>query len=83
MQTRTNQHTSLPAISACHNFTPLEQVTRPTVPTADAAHYLNRRPQTLRSWASTEQGPVRPVRIFNRLAWPVAAIRALLNGEAA
>ena len=37
MQTLTNQ------------FTPLEQVTRPTVPTADAAHYLNRRPQTLRA----------------------------------
>lgn len=32
------------------NFTPLEQVTRPTVPTADAAHYLNRKPQTLRAW---------------------------------
>ena len=66
-----------------NQITPLEQVTRPTVPTADAAHYLNRRPQTLRSWSSTEQGPIRPVRIFGRLAWKVADIRALLNGEAA
>ncbi len=65
-----------------NQFTPLEQVTRPTVPTADAAHYLNRRPQTLRAWASAEQGPIRPVRINGRLAWPVAAIRALLNGDA-
>ncbi len=71
------------ATSAAHIFTPLEQVTRPTVPTADDAHYLNRKPQTMRSWASTEQGPIRPVRIFGRLAWPVAQIRALLNGEVA
>jgi hypothetical protein len=76
MQTVTNQH-------AAHIFTPLEQVTRPTVPTADAAHYLNRRPQTMRAWACLENGPIRPVRIFGRLAWPVAAIRALLNGEVA
>ena len=81
MQTRTNQHTSLPAISACHNFTPLEQVTRPTVPTADAAHYMNRQPQTMRAWACLENGPLRPIRINGRLAWPVAQIRALLNGE--
>lgn len=66
-----------------NQITPLEQVTRPTVTTADAAHYLNRQPQTLRSWASTEQGPIRPIRIFGRLAWPVAQIRALLNGEVA
>ncbi len=69
MQTLTNQ------------FPPLEQVTRPTVPTADAAHYLNRQPQTLRAWACLENGALRPVRISGRLAWPVAAIRALLNGE--
>ena len=80
MQTVTNQHTALKATS---NFIPLEQVTRPTVPTADAAHYLNRRPQTLRAWACLENGPLRPVRINGRLAWPVAGIRKLLNGEVA
>ncbi len=73
----------LQASSACHNFTPLEQVTRPTVPTADAAHYLNRQPQTLRNWACFENGALRPVRICGRLAWRVAEIRALLNGEVA
>ena len=83
MQIVTNQHASLPAISACHNVTPLEQVTRPTVPTADAAYYLNRRPQTLRAWACLENGALRPVRICGRLAWRVADIRALLNGEVA
>lgn len=63
-------------------FTPLEQITRPTVPTDAAAHYLNRKPQTLRSWASLENGPLRPVRINGRLAWPIAGIKSLLNGGA-
>lgn len=68
--------------SAAH-FPPLEQVTRPTVPTDAAAYYLNRQPQTLRAWACLENGALRPHRICGRLAWPVAGIRALLNGEAA
>ena len=64
-------------------FTKLELVTRPTVTTEEAAHYLNRRPQTLRSWASAmPSGVPRPIRINGRLAWPVAAIRALLSGGA-
>lgn len=61
-------------------FPPLEQVTRPTCNTEAAAYYLNRKPQTMRSWASTEKGPIRPIRINSRLAWPVAEIRALLEG---
>lgn len=61
-------------------YPPLDQVARPAVPTDAAAFYLNRKPQTLRSWASTEHGPIRPVRINGRLAWPVAEIRRLLNG---
>lgn len=60
-------------------YLPLEQVTRPTVETAAAAFYLNRRGQTLRSWACTEQGPLRPIRLNGRLAWPVAEIRRLLG----
>lgn len=65
---------------ANQNFTPLALETRTAIPTDAAAHHLNRQPQTLRSWASTEQGPIRPIRINGRLAWPVAGIRALLNG---
>lgn len=61
-------------------FPSLEAVTRPTVTTEECAYFLNRRPQTLRSWASTEHGPIRPVRINGRLAWPVASIRKLLSG---
>jgi hypothetical protein len=47
-------------------FPPLEQVTRPTVPTDAAAYYLNRQPQTLRAWACLENGALRPVRIQGR-----------------
>jgi len=63
------------------SFPPLEAVTRPTVPTNDAAYYLNRVPRTLRGWSSLENGPIRPIRIFGKLAWPVEQIRALLGGE--
>ena len=60
-------------------YPPLDSVTRPTVNTAAAAYYLNRRPQTCRIWASQESGPLRPMRINGRLAWPVADIRRLLG----
>lgn len=66
---------------APQQFPPLESVTRPTVDTAAAAYYLNRRPQTLRIWAMN-QHPIRPVRVHGRLAWPVAAIRKLMLGVA-
>ena len=61
-------------------FIPLEQETRPTVPTDAAAFYLNRKPQTLRAWACLENGALRPVRICGRLAWNVAEIKSLLAG---
>jgi hypothetical protein len=51
-----------------------------TLTTADAAKALNRAPQTLRKWASLENGPVRPVRINGRLAWPADKIAAILAG---
>lgn len=60
-------------------FPPLELETRPTIPTPQAAFYLSRRPQTLREWASTERGALRPIRINGRLAWKTADIRALLG----
>lgn len=69
------------AIQAAQHFTgqflPLEQVTRPNLKTEEAAHYLNRRPQTLRAWACLENGPIRPRRIAGLLAWPTAEIKAL------
>jgi len=67
------------AVSEPQKFPPLELVNRPTVPTEQAAHYLNRRPQTLRAWACLENGPLRPHRVMGRLAWNVAEIRAVLG----
>ncbi len=85
MQNAINQP-ALPATAAAHNletlFPPLEQVTRPTVPTDAASYYLNRQPQTLRAWACLENGAIRPIRINGRLAWNVAEIKKLLNGGA-
>lgn len=63
-------------------YPPLEAETRTAITTEEAAYYLNRQPQTLRAWACFENGPIRPVRVGGRLAWPVAAIRRLLSGEA-
>ena len=63
-------------------FPPLELVNRPTVPTPQAAYYLNRAQQTLRIWACREDGPIRPVRVNGRLAWNVAAIKRVLGVDA-
>ncbi len=61
-------------------FTELDKVTTSIVNTSSAAHYLNRKQQTLRSWACLENGPIRPIRINGRLAWPTSVIKALLVG---
>lgn len=63
-----------------NQFVPLELEIRPAIPTDAAAYHLNRKPQTLRVWACEENGPIRPIRINGRLAWPVSVIRELLDG---
>ena len=60
-------------------FTPLALETRAAVDTATASYHLNRKPQTLRGWACLENGPLRPIRVHGRLAWPVAEIRRVLG----
>jgi hypothetical protein len=60
-------------------FVPLDLEQRTHVDTASAAYHLGRKAQTMRVWASTEKGPIRPVRINGRLSWPVAEIRRLLR----
>lgn len=76
----------LPETLAAHfkpekTYPPLEQVTRSHVPTDAAAYYCNRAEQTMRMWACLEpRGAIKPIRINGRLAWPVAAIRSLLEG---
>lgn len=81
MQPATQHSASTRRAINAQQFPPLEWVNRPTVPTPQAAYYLNRRPQTLRSWACLENGPLRPRRISGRLAWDVADIRRLLGVE--
>jgi hypothetical protein len=48
--------------------------------TAEAAAALNRKPHTLNRWAWSNTGPLQPIRINRRLAWPTEAVAALLNG---
>lgn len=79
MQTATHHSIEARQGATAEQFPPLEQVTRPAVGTAEAAYHLNRQPQTLRGWACLENGPLRPIRINGRLAWPVAELRRVLG----
>ncbi len=58
---------------------PLQADARAAIPTPEAAAHLGRSPQTLRLWACTESGPLRPLRVNGRLLWPVAELRKLLG----
>jgi len=60
-------------------FPSIEEETRTHVSTACAAFWLNREEQTLRSWASLQNGKVNPIRVNGRLAWPVAEIKKVLG----
>lgn len=51
---------------------------RTHVDTATAAHWLNRKPNTLRIWAHSG-GPVTPRKVNGRLAWPVSELRRVLG----
>jgi len=74
----TSNDVALPASGRSQTlFPPLESVTRPNLKTEEAAHYLNRRPQTLRVWACLENGPIRPRRIAGLLAWSTVEVKAL------
>jgi len=57
----------------------LQHEPRIALTTSEAAYHLNRAAQTLRLWACHDNGPIRPIRIHGRLAWPVAEIRRLLG----
>lgn len=60
-------------------FPTLAHENRIAISTNEAAFHLGRKPQTLRKWACHEDGPLRPVRINGRLAWPVADLMRVLN----
>lgn len=69
--------------ATAQTFPPLALETRSHVGTDQAAFYCMRAPQTMRMWAALEpKGAIKPIRVNGRLAWPTAAIRALLNGGA-
>lgn len=68
-----------PAGKSPPSYPPIAEETRTHVPTDCGAYHLNRAPQTMRFWACTETGPIRPIRINGRLAWPVAGIRRILG----
>lgn len=53
--------------------------TRTALPTNEAAFHLCRANQTLRLWAMREDGPLRPMRVNGRLAWPVSELRRVLG----
>lgn len=63
-------------------ITPLAQETRTVIGTVEAAHHLNRQPQTLYLWAcGVRKGPLEPIRINGRLAWRVSEIKCVLGME--
>lgn len=61
------------------HYPPLETTTQPNVGTAQASFYLDRKKQTLRRWASRGEGPIKPLNVYGRLAWPVAKLREVLG----
>lgn len=58
---------------------PLTQETRAALPTQEAAYHLNRAQQTMRLWAMRGDGPIQPLRINGRLAWPVSELKRVLG----
>lgn len=58
-------------------FPPLNEVNKPNLTTAEAAYYLNRRPQTLRCWACHEDGPISAKRTNGRLDWATIAVKRI------
>jgi hypothetical protein len=63
-----NRYRDLKMANDTNQFPPIEQETRSHV-----------EAQTLRYWACAESGPLRPVRIMGRLAWPVDTIKRILK----
>ena len=61
------------------DYEPLERVTKPNVSTTKAAYYLDRKVDTLQKWARSGTGPIQPMRINNRLAWPVDQLKRVLG----
>jgi predicted site-specific integrase-resolvase len=61
------------------NLKPLQTEARAALGTTEAAAHLGLRPQTLRGWACSERGAIRPIRMNGRLRWPVSEIKRVLG----
>lgn len=62
-----------------NEFVPLDQERRSHVTTAEAAHHLSLRQDTLRRWGRDDvKAPIKPQRVGLRLLWSVAELRRLL-----
>jgi len=79
MDTTTHHSAAVRAGVTGPTFVALAVETRAAVDTATAAYHLSRKPQTLRAWACLENGPLRPLRVHGRLAWPVAELKRVLG----
>lgn len=79
MANATHHSTEVRQAATGPTFVTLDRETRAAVDTETAAYHLSREPQTLRVWACKENGPLRPLRVHGRLAWPTAEIRRLLG----
>jgi hypothetical protein len=78
-------HSTETRIQSEQKYLPLAQVQRTHVETNAAAYYLIRQPQTLRAWHCHGHFPteeLRPLVLNGRLAWSVAAIKAVMGGTA-
>ena len=80
-QTESGSTTAAGNPASSVQYPDIRSETRFAVNTATAAHWLMRERQTLRIWACKDNGPIRPIRINGRLAWPVAKIRRILGVE--
>ena len=87
MQTATHhsaevaQAVTRPAKVAPADFVPLHLETRTHVSTGITARHFSLQEQTLRAQACKETYDKRitPIRVCNRLLWPVAGIKAILG----
>jgi len=77
-----NPNTPTPKNAISMAVVPLHLETRHALNTREAATHLGRKTQTLLLWACKECGPLRPLRIGGRLAWPVADLKNLLGVSA-
>lgn len=57
----------------------LDEVTGTHGKTNEAAHWLNRKPDTLRKWGNSGTGPIKPIRVNGQFLWPVADIKRVMG----